>query len=50
MKGFTQYPSKCFKCGGKVCRGKARFYTAPLNQLCVSCRKKELDKTMEKKE
>ena len=34
--------TKCIKCGRRVCKDKARFYAAPLNQLCVEHLKEEL--------
>jgi len=34
---------RCSKCGNRVCKGKAMYYNAPLNQLCNSCREKALE-------
>jgi len=41
--------TKCRLCGDRVCKSKAMFYTGDLKDLCVRCRKKELDKRMEEK-
>lgn len=39
---------KCWKCGERVCKDKAQFYSGDLKWLCNKCRDKELDKKMKK--
>ena len=35
---------KCIKCGTEVCKGKAAFYSDPLNKMCTKCRTEEIEK------
>jgi len=37
---------KCWKCGERVCKDKAVFYSGDLKWLCNKCRKKELEKEL----